>query len=124
MEPEEVFGERQQILRAIPQRWDRDRDDLQPEVQIRAETTLVDERVKLLVGGGDDPDIDRDRAHAANALDFTLLKDTQELGLDGRRELCDLVEEQRPAMGQLELPELPLQCPGEGALLVAEQLGL
>ena len=40
------------------------------------------------------------------------------------RQLADLVEEDRPAVGELEAPLAPLQGPGEGAPLVAEQLGL
>ena len=39
-------------------------------------------------------------------------------------QLADLVEEERAAVGQLELPELARVRAGEGALLVAEQLGL
>ena len=41
-----------------------------------------------------------------------------------RRDLADLVEEQRPRVGELEAPEPPLGRAGERALLVAEQLAL
>src|SRR5207244_2037823 len=40
------------------------------------------------------------------------------------RKVDDLIEEQRPAPGNLELPLLALMGPGERALLVAEELRL
>ena len=41
-------------------------------------------------------------ARAADALELALLEHAQELHLGHRRELADLVEEQRAAVGQLE----------------------
>jgi hypothetical protein len=48
----------------------------------------------------------------------------QELGLQRQRELGDLVQVDRAPLGVLELAGLPAVRPGEGALLVAEELGL
>src|SRR5262249_20951592 len=48
----------------------------------------------------------------------------QELGLEERRHLADLVEKQRSAVGQLELANLGAHRAGERAFLVAEQLRL
>ena len=39
---------------------------------------------------------------AADALDLALLEDAEQLGLHRRRQLADLVEEERAAVGQLE----------------------
>ena len=39
-------------------------------------------------------------------------------------DLPDLIEEQRPAVGQLEAPQLGVHRPGERAFLVPEQLAL
>jgi hypothetical protein len=41
---------------------------------------------------------------AANPLEFALLQDTQQLGLKGRRDVADLVEKERAAVGHLEAP--------------------
>src|SRR5204863_3116288 len=60
----------------------------------------------------------------ADALDLAALEDAQELGLQGRRQLADLVEEDGPALGLLEGAEAARRGAGEGALLVAEQLAL
>jgi hypothetical protein len=55
-------------------------------------------------------------------LDLVLLEDAQQLGLHVRAQAPDLVQEDRPAVGQLEAAEPPLVGPREGPLLVAEQL--
>jgi hypothetical protein len=52
-----------------------------------------------------------------------LLQDAQEFGLRGEAHLADLVEEQHPACGQLDLTGLRLIRAGEGAALVPEELG-
>jgi hypothetical protein len=46
----------------------------------------------------------------------------QQLDLEIRGKVADLVEEDRAAVGPLEPAELALDGPGEGPLLVAEQL--
>jgi len=53
-----------------------------------------------------------------------ILEDAQKLGLEQWRELADLVEKQRAAVGHLEQPLLHGLGVGEGALLMAEQFGL
>jgi hypothetical protein len=57
-------------------------------------------------------------------LDFPLLQDAQQLRLEGRRDLTDLVQEQRAAAGALEAAGTRRDGAGEGALFVAEQLAL
>ena len=59
-----------------------------------------------------------------DALELAVLEDAQELHLDVGGELADLVQEQRAPVGQLEAADLRPGRPGEGALLVAEQLAL
>jgi hypothetical protein len=54
------------------------------------------------VGGGHHAHVDRDRLRAAEAGDLALLERAQELDLRGRRDLADLVEEQRARVGELE----------------------
>ena len=62
---------------------------------------------------------------AADPLELALLQDAQQLGLHGRRQLADLVEEQRAAVAPARSGRgcWPVG-PGEGAPLVAEQLAL
>ena len=58
-----------------------------------------------------------------DALHLRALEHAQELGLQRQRQLADLVEEQRAAVGRLEVaPACAAIGAGERALLVAEQL--
>ena len=73
----------------------------------------------------------RDHAHvhadlvvAAEPREGRVLEHLQQLGLRQRAHLGDLVEEQRAAVGHLELARLAGRRAGEGAALVAEQLAL
>ena len=61
---------------------------------------------------------------AAEPFDLSLLEHAQQLDLDLRRQVADLVEEDRRAIGQFEAPDLPGEGAREGALLAAEQLAL
>ena len=47
-----------------------------------------------------------DRLRAAEALELLLLQHAQQLGLQLRRDVADLVEEQRPLVRQLEAADL------------------
>ena len=59
---------------------------------------------------------------AAHALELALLQHAQEGDLDRRRQLADLVEEDRASGRQLEPAPPPFQGTREGPPLVAEQL--
>src|SRR5207247_2534496 len=72
----------------------------------------------------DDARVDRVRLAAADAQDLALLQRAQELHLDVRRDLGDLVEEERAAVGALEAAGARRDGAREGALLVAEELAL
>ena len=102
----------------------RNREDAEAVVEVFAEGLVVDGLEQVAVGGGDDPDVDRQRRAAADALDLALLEDAEELGLGLQGEIADLVQEEAPAVGQLEAADPPGEGAGEGALLVAEQLAL
>ena len=55
---------------------------------------------EVAVGRRDDPHVDADVARAADALERLLLEEAQQLGLQRRRHLADLVEEHRAAVGR------------------------
>ena len=60
----------------------------------------------------------------ADALDAALLQGAQQLDLHRHRHALDLVEEQRAAVGVLELADAAPRRAGEGADLVAEQFAV
>ena len=74
------------------------------------------------MGRRDHADVDVDRLGLADAADLAAVEDAQELRLEIERELADLVEEQRAAVGGLDQALLVGAGAGEAALGVAEQL--
>src|SRR2546422_10819192 len=120
---EEGVDELGQIVEALAQRREPELDSAQAIEQVRSEPTLVDELAQGLVRRGDDSNVDVDRPAAAHPLDLALLERAQDLRLHGEGHVADLVEEQRPAAGQLEPSDARADGAREGATLVAEQLG-
>ncbi len=112
------------VAATLPQRRDGHRHDREPEIEVLAEPAFGHLDAQLAVGRGNQPDVGMEGDGAADALELARLEHAEDLGLDRRRQFADLVEEQRAAMGQLEAAELALSSTGEGALLVAEELGL
>ncbi len=77
------------------------------------------------MGRGDHPHVERLDLVGAQRLDLLLLQHAQQLGLQRQRQVADLVEEQRAAVGHLELADARLAVgTGKGAGGGAEQLGL
>src|SRR3546814_20314169 len=64
---DEMLDQRRNILAPVGQRRDRDRDHVEPVIQIFAETTLGDFLGQIARGGGNDADIDLDDTLAADA---------------------------------------------------------
>src|SRR5206468_10926089 len=68
--------------------------------------------------------VDLDLGQTTHASKPLFLEDLQQLGLDRRLHLADLVEKQRSFVRRLEQADLALRSPREGAALVAKQLRL
>ena len=119
-----MLDQQRNVFRALAQRRHVDRDDGQAEVQILAEVALLDFCLEVLVRRRDHAHVDVDRLRRSQPLDLAFLKHAQHFGLRLQAHVADFVEEDRAAVGLLELPDLPLGGAGERALLVAEQLRL
>ena len=121
---EEVVGEQQDVRLPLAQRRHEDGEDVEPVVEVLAEGPLGDGRLEVLVGGGDEPDVGRERLGSAQRSNSRSCRTRSSFTCVEGLTLADLVEEQRAALGQLEAAPLARLRAGEGALLVAEQLGL
>ena len=62
------------------------------------------------------------RTSVADAFVFLVLDEAQQLGLQRQREVADLVEEQRAAVGLVDPAEGAFGGSGEGTAVVPEQL--
>ena len=100
----------------------RERPDVQSVVQVATECLILNRLIQVLVGRGDDADIDRTRRIAADTRDFSCLNHTQQGRLHIERHIADLIEEDRTAVGQFELTRASLFCSaGERASLVTKE---
>ena len=119
-----MLGKLHDVLAALPQRRESDRQDRQAMVEVLAEPPRADRLLEILAGRGDHPGVDRLAARAAEAAHGALLDHLQELGLQSLGHEPDLVEEDRAAVRGLEQAGLGLAGVGERALLEAEELRL
>jgi hypothetical protein len=97
---------------------------VQPCVQVRTKTSLGYGARERLLGGGDDSHVDTRRRGLAQTQHLPLLDRTQKLGLHRRRQVQNLVEEQRAAVRGPEKTPAGFLGPGESPLAVPEQLRL
>ena len=118
----EVLDQARDVPFALAQRRDVDRHDVEAVQQVFAEPALADLLVEALVGRGDDPHVDVDRLARPDARNDALLQRAQHLGLGREAHVSDLVEEQRAAVGLLELPGPVRRRAGKAPLQVPEQL--
>src|SRR5690606_14391805 len=109
------------VLAPLPQRRKLDGDHVEPVVEVLAEPALPDLFGQVLVGRGDDADVDRLGPRLAHLCHHSLLECAQELDLQRGRHLADLVEEEGAAVRRLELADAGLRSAGEGAPHVAEE---
>src|SRR5216117_4194925 len=121
---QEVVDEQRDVLAPLGERRDGELDDAQAIVEVLAEAAGAYGALEVLVGGRDEAYVDPDRQVAAHALELLLLDGAQELRLRLERHVAHLVEEERAAVGRLELPLAPRDGARERALLVAEELAL
>ncbi len=102
----------------------RERHDVQTVKEVLAELAPADQVGERTVGRGDDADVDGVGLLGADALDFLFLHGAEQLRLERLREGTDLVEEDRAAMGEMELALLGPDGARESAPHVAEELAL
>ena len=92
--------------------------------QVLAEASLAHRLRQVDVRRRDEAHVDLERARAAETLEAPLVDDAQQLRLQRRREVQDLVEVERAPGGHLDLADLGRARVREGATLVPEQLRL
>ena len=121
----QVIGEQvRDVLGARAQRGQLDANDVQAVIQVLAEQAAHHPLLQVLVARGDDAHVDADRGLAPDTVELALGEHPQQAGLQRRRHVADLVQEQRAAVGLLEAPAALRVRPGEGAALVPKQLRL
>ena len=95
----ELLGERGDVLARDRAAAARELDDREAVVEVLAEAAGARLGGEIAVRAGDDAHVDLLDAARADRLDLALLERAQQLGLHAERELADLVEDQRAAVG-------------------------
>ena len=101
----ESMGEEGRIPGTVTQRGNRDDDFRQAVEQVFAESTFLDQALKILMGCTDNAHIDRNLTASAQSLDDTLLQEAQQFGLKSVRQITDFVQHQCSAIGGFDLAE-------------------
>src|SRR5882672_9148676 len=92
--------------------------------QIVAEIPAPNRFRKIDVGGADEPRPELNLFLPSQATETPLLNHAQQLALQGRRKISDLIEEKRSSSGLLKISDASLFSVGENSLLMAEHLAL
>ena len=119
-----MLRQRQDVVHAITQRGQMDVHRVQAVVEVLPERPVRQVLFQLLVGRRHDPHVDLLAARRPERADLALLQHAQQLRLQRRRQLGDLVEEHRAAVRLDEQPGPIAARVGKRAPLVAEQLAL
>lgn len=83
-------------------------DDVDAVVQILAEALLEDGLLELAVARRDEAGVEGDLDVGSHRPHLPLLQGAEQLRLQGKRQLSDLIEEERPAV---RLDEQPVRAP-------------
>ena len=122
-----VLHERRDVVDAFPQRGHGDVDDAKAIEQVLAEVPRRHPFSEIAIGGGDHTHVDSARlcaACVAHDLNLAILEKPQQHRLHARAHLPDLVEEERAAVGLLQLAQpIPVSA-GEAAAHVTEEFRL
>ena len=121
---DELAEEREDVGQPVAQRRDVQRDALDAIEEIATKAPRPNLLLERTERGADEPDVRLDLDRPAHAHVAPILENAEQLGLHRHGHLADLVEEQRPLFGRLDLAAGALVGPREGATLVPEQLAL
>ena len=121
---DEMMQEEFQVLPALSQRRDIDRDDSETVIKILAETSKTDFAVQVFVGCADEPGIHRPVAGLPDATDFSFLKDAKKFGLKRVPQVADFVQKKRSAFGLLDETGFVANGAGERPLGMSEKFAL
>src|SRR5467141_2926395 len=119
-----ALQEKGHIFAAVAQRRNLEVDHVQAVKQIFAEAALANQSEEVDVGSGYDAHVNLELLGAAETHEFALLNHAQKFGLRFGANGGDFIEENGALIGDFEEALLGSNGAGEGALHMAEKLGL
>ena len=122
--PEGVRDEQGHVVPPLPERRRADREHVQAVEEVGPEPAGADFGGEIPVRRGHDAHVHAADAALPDATQLALLKRAEEPALHGGARVADLVQEERPAVRELEESGTVGVRAGERALRVAEELAL
>src|SRR5271168_5046452 len=120
----EVSHQQRDVFFAFAQRRQRNREDVQPIVEIGTELALLDHRFQILIGGGNDAHIHAHRASSSESFELLLLEDAEQFGLEFKWQVADFVEQEGTAIRVLKASRSLAHGSGERTSFMPEKLAL
>ena len=113
------MAEQRDVGFTLPQRRNVDRDHLQAVVEVLPEASGLHFLIEIEIGGRDHPHVYLHRGMAAHRQHLFFLQKTQQLHLQPRGNLGNLVQENRAAVGHFNQAFFIGIGPGKGAFFIA-----
>src|SRR5688572_30226359 len=120
----EVLGQWQDVFTPIAQRRQLDRNNCQTVVEIFAKRTLFHRVLQFDVSRGHDSHIDSPRSCITEWCELSLLNNSQQPHLGLRRNVTNLIEENRTAVGNFKQTLFSRYGSGERAARMTEKFRL
>src|SRR5580765_1891752 len=120
----EKLGQLLDVLGSLAERRKLDGNDVDSVIEVFPESTIFDRFFEIEVSRRDEPELGLDRLGSANALDLTFLNRAEQFRLEVETQISNLIEEEGPIAGQLELAELLPVGAGERPSFVAKERAL
>jgi hypothetical protein len=115
-----MLGQGNDILGALAQGGHAQLKLAKPMEKILAKAAGGNGRIEILIGGGNDTDIDLNLAVTAEPVERISIQDTQELDLSLQLQFADFIEEERTLVGKFEQAGLGRIGARKRAFFVAE----
>src|SRR5680860_214514 len=96
------------VFGAFDQRRRADAYDIDPVIQVFAETPDFDRLLQVDMGRSDDAYVNRQGCSAADALDGFFLQETQQIDLHVKWHVADFIEKQGAALCRFDAADLAL----------------
>src|SRR5437879_6139330 len=119
-----VIYEQKNVLTSLSERRHRHMEHVQPIKEVLAEASELDFLLQIPIACSNHTDVYLDSPCSADSLELTLLKNTQQLGLQRQSKFSNLVQKDGASVGLLQLASR-LSCSSrECPALVAEEFAL
>src|SRR5258708_33696774 len=119
-----MIDEQRNIACSFAKRRKPDGKNVQPVIQVHAESPFGYHLLEILICRGNYPDIDPSRLRAPESFELLLLNHAQELGLKLDRQFANFIEEKRTAIGGLKARYSMCQGSRERAPLSSTEFAL